>query len=96
MKHTRILYIQNVCLFAVLNRFFFVSVKKCCILIFLILYVTGILRTEILMVVRTVAPFAQPVQGGNAALLFRLSVLYKMYEHGLGGIVVLPLNQQQR
>lgn len=43
----------------------------------------------------TVAPFTQPVQGGNIAPLFHLAVLHKRYKHGMGGrgIVVPPFTQ---
>ena len=33
----------------------------------------------------TKAPFTQPVQGGNAVLLFHFAVLYKRYGHEGGG-----------
>lgn len=36
---------------------------------------------------KSVAPFTQPDQGRNVTLLFRLAVLYKKYEDGMGDIV---------
>lgn len=43
-----------------------------------------------------IAYFTQPVQDQNIAPLPHLTFLYKRYEHGIGGIVVLHLSWHSR